>query len=64
MLKVFEEIGNKRPIHKTIRSPNQYPNYKTTNDTKPIKKYKASVVIFDDVLGARNSSQTDEFFRR
>ena len=26
MLKVFEKIGNKRPIHKITRSPNQYPN--------------------------------------
>ena len=31
MLKVFEKIGNKRPIHIITRSPNQYPNYKTSN---------------------------------
>ena len=64
MLKVLEKIGNKRPIHVITRSPNQYPNYKTTTDIKPKNKYKGSVVIFDDVLGARNSSQIDEFFTR
>ena len=64
MLKVFEKIGNKRPIHIITRSPNQYSNYKTSTDIKPINKYKGSVVIFDDMLGAKNSSQTDEFFTR
>ena len=62
MLKVLEKIGNKRPIHIITRSPNQYPNYKTNNETKPINKYKGSVVIFDDTLGAKSSSQIDEFF--
>ena len=64
MLKVLEKIGNKRPIHIITRSPNQYPNYKTSNEIKPINKYKGSVVIFDDMLGAKNSSQIDEFFTR
>ena len=64
MLKVHEKIGNKRPIHIITRSPNQYPNYKTSNEIKPINKYKGSVVIFDDMLGAKNSSQIDEFFTR
>ena len=64
MLKVLEKIDNKRPIHIITRSPNQYPNYKTSNEIKPINKYKRSVVIFDDMLGARNSSQIDEFFTR
>ena len=64
MLKVLEKIGNKRPIHIITQSPNQYPNYKTSNEIKPINKYKGSVVIFDDMLGARNSSQIDEFFTR
>ena len=64
MLKVLEKIGNKRPIHIITRSPNQYPNYKTSTEIKPINKYKGSVVIFDDMLGARNSSQIDEFFTR
>ena len=64
MLKVLEKIGNKRPIHIITRSPNQYPNYKTSNEIKPINKYKASIVIFDDMLGARNSSQIDKFFIR
>ena len=57
-------IDNKRPIHIITRSPNQYPNYKTSTDIKPINKYKGSIVIFDDMLGARNSSQIDEFFTR
>ena len=64
MLKVLQKIGNKRPIHIINRSPNQYPNYKTITDNKPINKYKVSIVIFDDMLGARNSSQIDEFFTR
>ena len=64
MLKILEKKGNKGPNHIITRSPNQYPNYKTTTDIKPRNKYKGSVVIFDDMLGARNSSQIDEFFRR
>ena len=64
MLKVLEKIGNQRPIHIITRSPNQYPNYKTSTDIKPINKYKGSVVIFDDMLWAKNSSQKDEFFTR
>ena len=64
MLKVPEKIGNKRPVHIISRSPNQYPNYKTNNEIKPINKYKGSVVVFDNMLGARNSSQLDEFFTR
>ena len=63
-LKVLEKIGNQKPIHIITRSPNQYPNYKTSNEIKPINKYKGSVIIFDDMLGAKNSSQIDEFFTR
>ena len=63
-LKILEKIGNKRPFHKITRSPNQYSNYKTSTQIKPINKYKGSVVIFDDMLGAENSSQIDEFFTR
>ena len=64
MLKILEKIGNKRPIHIITRLPNQYPNYKTNNEIKPINIYKGSVVIFDDMLGAKNCSQVDEFFTR
>ena len=64
MIKVLEKLGNIRPIHIIARSPNQYPIYKTSTDIKPIIKYKGSVVILDDMLGARNSPQTDEFFTR
>ena len=64
MLKILEKMDNKRPIQIITRSPNQYPNYKTSNEIKPINKYKGSVVIFDDMLGAKNSSQIDEFFTR
>ena len=64
MLKTLEKIGNKRPIHIITRSPNQYPNYKTSTDIKPKKKYIGSVVVFDDILRARNSSQIDKFFTR
>ena len=45
MLKVLEKIGNKRPINIITRSPNQYPNCKTSTDNKPINKYKGSVVM-------------------
>ena len=64
MLKILEKIGNKRPIYIITRSPNQNPSYKTSNEIKPKDKYKGSVVVFDDMLGDRNSSQIDEFFRR
>ena len=64
MIKVLEKIGNKRPIHIITRSANQYPTYKTSTEIKPINKYKGSIVIFDDMLGARNSSRIDEFFTR
>ena len=60
MLEILEKIFKKRPIHIVTRSPNQYPNYKTSIDSKPIDHYKGSVVIFDDILGARNSFQIDE----
>ena len=38
MLKVLEKIGNKRPNHLITRSPSHYPNYKTSNEFKPIYK--------------------------
>ena len=40
MLKKIEKIGNKRRIHIITRSPNQYPNFKTSIDIKPKEKYK------------------------
>ena len=61
---MFEKIGNKRPIHLITKSPKQYPSYKASSEIKPINKYKRSVVVFDDMLGAGNSSQIDEFFTR
>ena len=64
MLKKLEKIGNQRPIHIIIRSLNRNPNYKTNNEIKPININKGSVLIFDDMLGARNSSQKDDFFTR
>ena len=64
LLKVLEKKGNRRPIHIITRSPNQYPNYKTSIEIMLINKYKGSIGIFDDMLGARNSSQIDEFFTR
>ena len=56
MLKILEELDNKRSIQIITRSPNQSPNYKTSNEIDTINKYKGSAVIFDDMLGARNSS--------
>ena len=38
MLKILEKKGNKRPIHIITRSPNQYPNYKTSIEIKPINE--------------------------
>ena len=64
MLKILEKIGNRRPIHIITRSPNQYPNYETSTEIKPINKYKGSIVIFHDMLGAPNCSQIGEFFTR
>ena len=64
MLKTLQKIGKKRPIHIITTSPNHYPNYKTSNEIKPIIKYKGSVVIFDNLLGAGNSSQTNDFYTR
>ena len=49
MLKILEKMGNRRPIHTITRSPNQYSNYKTSTEIKPINKYKGSIVIFDDM---------------
>ena len=50
LLKILEKIDNKRPIHIITRSPNQYPNYKTSNEIKPINKYSGSVIVFDDMI--------------
>ena len=58
------KIGNQRPIHIITRSPNQYTNYKTSTEITPITYYKGSIGVFDDMLGARNSSQIDEFSTR
>ena len=62
--RMLERIGNQRPTHIITRSPNQYLSYKTSNEIEPMKKYKGSIVIFKDILGARNSSQTGQFFTR
>ena len=64
MLKTLEKIGNEKPIHIITRPPNQYPIYKTSSEIKPSDKYKGSVVIFDDMLGPRNSSQNDDLYTR
>ena len=61
-LNFLEKICNKRPILIITRSPNQNPIYRTTTGIKPIDKYKGSVVVFDDLLGARNSSQINDFY--
>ena len=64
MLKILEKIGYKGPIHILNRSPNQYPNYKTSNEIKPINKYEGGIVVIDDMLWAPNSSQKHAFFTR
>ena len=45
MLKILEKICNKRPIHITTRSPNQYLNFKTSIGIKPMDRSSGSVVI-------------------
>ena len=60
----LEKISNKKPIHIITRSPNEYRNYKTSNEIKPINFFKGSYVIVDDMLGARNDSLADEFYTR
>ena len=62
MLKIFFKKLYKRPIHIITRSPNQYSNYKTSIEIKPIDVYRRSVMIYDDMFGARNNSQIHEFF--
>ena len=64
MLETLEWIGSQKPIHTITRSSKQYPNFKCSNEIKPMNKYKGSVVIFEDMLGARNCSQVDEFLMR
>ena len=64
MVKILAKIGNKRPLHIITRSPKQYPNYTTINESKPIDKYKESVVIFDDMWGSHNNSPIDDFFKK
>ena len=63
-LKILQKVGKKRPLHILTGSSNQYPNHKTSNETKAITKCKGSLVIFDDMLGARNSSQINDFYTR
>ena len=40
LFEMLEKLGNQRPIHIITRSPNQNPNYETSNENKPTKKYK------------------------
>ena len=46
------------------RSLNHYPIYKRSIEIKPVDKYKVSVVIVDDMLGAQNKSQINRCFTR
>ena len=38
MLKKLEKKGDKRPVHIITKSPNQYPDYKTSTEIEPINK--------------------------
>ena len=64
MPKTLEKIGIRQPIHIITRSPNQYLNFILEIEIKPKDSYKGSIINFDDMLGARNRSQIDEFFTR
>ena len=65
MLKVLEKICNKQKGDSYNNSISQsIPTYKTSNEIEPINQNKGSIVLFDDMLGARNSSQIDEIFTR
>ena len=35
---MLEKKGNQRPIHELLRRNNQYPNFKTSHEIKPIGK--------------------------
>ena len=64
MLKVLEKRWNKITIHIISRSPNQYPNYITSDEIKAMDKYKGSVVIFDKKLRVQTSSRIANFYTR
>ena len=64
MLKILEKKDSKRRIHIIIRSPNQYPNCRTYAESKPVHSFEGSLITFDDMVGARNSSQIDEILTR
>ena len=55
---------NKSKKDRTVCKTYQFSNYNTSNEIKPLNKNTGSVVIFDDMLGTRNSCQIDEFFTR
>ena len=63
MLKLLAKIGNKRPIQ-IITKSNQYPTYKRDSESESINSYRVSILVFDDMLGARNSSQIEFFTRK
>ena len=64
MLKKSERISSKRHILILNKLPNQYPNFKTEVEIKPLDIYRGPVVEFDDMLRARNSSKWMNFSQK
>ena len=64
ILKKIEKISTKGPIQLITTYLSQYPTYKKDAEIESTDKHREPVVTFDDMLGARNSSQVDQFFTR
>ena len=61
---LLHELENpNREIKILTRSPNQYPNYETSQEVSTIDDYKDCVVIFDDMLD-HNQKEIHPFFTR
>ena len=63
MLKMLEQIGNRRTVYIITRSPNQYPQFETSKESKPIKKTRGQLNFLmlrwklETVLKQKNSTQ-------
>ena len=61
---LLSELENPdREIKIITRSPNQYPNYETSQEISTIDDYKDCLVIFDDMLDY-NQKEIHPFFTR
>ena len=61
---LLSELENPdKDIKYLTRSPNQYPNYETSQEISTINDYKDCLVIFDDMLD-HNEKEIQPFFTR